>query len=288
MNRRGFTLIQLMVSIGLTSVIILILSQFAAESFNYVHGMKRSLDIEDTVAMVRRTLAKNNECTLNLGNKGLKLQGGPQGTLLTGLDQHQKNGTVVASLIKSGQVDRGVKLTRIQLRNVAAIAPDVNVANLVFSFDKGRGKIQSRQEIIPLVVKEKNGVITECWTREYTPRYVLDLICRQANGIDEIFIFEECKVIQGKWYPGTLYHAECPSGSSPRPAPDVLDCRTEGYLPNSDDYIVRAPSTNGGTLQVSRPPAVIRYNSATRSCTCAYAGDLATPDAKCAIRCFED
>ncbi|WP_413295458.1 hypothetical protein ACLSU7_05535 [Bdellovibrio sp. HCB185ZH] len=250
--------------------------------------MKRSLDIDDTVSVVRRTLAKNNECTLNLGNKGIKLPAGSQGTLISSFYHHQKDGTALSPLVKSGQMDGGVKLTRMQLRKVAAIAPDVSVANLVFSFDKGHKKIGSRQKIIPLVVKEKNGIIVECWTREYTPRYVLDLICRQANGIDDIFIFEECKAVQAKWYTGSLYHAECPSGSSPRPAPDVLDCRTEGYLPNSDDYIVRAPSTNGGTLQVSRPPAIISYDSTTRSCTCAYAGDLPTPDAKCAIRCFED
>ncbi|WP_413560779.1 type II secretion system protein J [Bdellovibrio sp. HCB209] len=288
MNRRGFTLIQIMVSIGLTSIIMLILSSFAADSFKYVNGMKRSLDMEDTVATVRRSLAKNNECTLNLGNKGIKLVSGEQGTLIEGFSNHEKNGAEISSIIKSGDTDRGVKLSRIQLRKVAAIAPDVNVANLVFTFDKGSGKVASREKIIPLVVKEKGGVITECWTREFTPRYVLDLICRQANGIDEIFIFEECKAVQSKWYTGTLYLAQCPSGTSPRPSPDILDCRAEGYLPNSMDYMVKAPSTSGGTLDVSRPPAIIQYNTATRSCICAYAGDLAIPNAKCAIRCYDD
>ena len=292
-SEAGLSFIELIVTLGITSIVMLGISSLMETSVKMKKGIELSAKQLDLVNQIRVVLKKPNSCTLNL--KGLTLDSSnPKGQVIDLF--YPKAGAADPSVFTKGlSISKDLETRGIQLeplRMVPYVPLDTEtwlVKVLINTKKKGNfiGTREAWDEVIAQVaIDPATRVITNClaMTEDDMPKddgknQFNDRICQLMSNGEQIYdpITKGC-ISNLTCVPGSEYTAACPAQT------EIVKCDAIGVSDPGAVKVVRAYE-NGTTRESGPPPAICETDKATNSGKCLYATGSDHSAAKCRACC---
>lgn len=294
-NNSGMSLIQLIIALGVASVMIIMMAHLSTSTFGMFQHIEKASMASDTFEEVKASLMSQKQCTLNLKGVSLSMNS-PTGGAIDRLRNFDKDGNPTGNIAVTGVENRGLIVRSLRLRPVAKVDATLTVANLRMTFQKagvnktGPGEFQRD---LPIYARTQNDLVTECWGRKDQGTAEANQVCVTISGgaLDTFDIESgKCVLGNGEWFDGTPTSASCPAGTLMSPfARAETNC--EGRMP--EGFVDPFPPTNvtmtdGSTQKAMRPFVLRELNGST--CTCDWAQDLPAATialGKCRILCIK-
>ena len=292
-GRSGFNLVELSISLGLLSVIGLIISQFSASAFGFFSNTQKSMQINDSFELLRLTLA--TQCTPNLKGKALSLNN-MSGAGLPSISSFAPDlVTPLNPVLQTGSTHNGLLIQNIQLLPKVQVNTSLILAELQVNFSsQGGGALQNVLRTLPIFAQVDSDKVSSCWLRPDTANMISsNEICIVASN-SQLDYFDpatnSCTRANASWHSGSTASATCPTGTVlPIGATPGYFCK--GGPPSGfSDSFATTPITFsiGGTQPKRRPYVMTTLNNASATCNCHWATDLATSSAfRCQILCAQ-
>jgi type II secretory pathway pseudopilin PulG len=294
-RQQGFTLMNLLLSLGLVATVALALAAIAGSSSSFLSNMDQMARINDTMDEMLNGLSIDGQCKKNFLNVGLSATP-PVESQVNKVSFFDPSG-IPHDILALNQVLPGIAVKDLRLVPGPEINSSVVAASLQVTFQKSSTDGgQTIRRSIPIFAVTQAKKLVDCWVRKVNPSIVYDQICLTSSGqvLDKFDpIANECTVTNGRWVPGTSTAASCPGGAyvAPSNASSLSHCRVQ--LPSgwSDPAIGTAPPipfTNGYSSTGLRSPFLLVLNKAANSCQCYWATDIPaanTTGATCQVLC---
>jgi prepilin-type N-terminal cleavage/methylation domain-containing protein len=300
-NQKGMTLIEIVVTLGVASIVLGVLGSFAVSTMGMFDHSAKVLMAGEAFEDIRATMTAKAQCTANLAGKSFSATD-PAGLVLQQIGNFDAAGTVVSTSAVVDKDYRGLKVTGLALKPVAQVGTNLIIGNLEISFKKSSGLKSGFSDIVrvlPLFVRLNAGKITECWSKVEKPG-VLDVaaatgtICSASSGGSTNTydpVTGTCKVGNSQWIKGSLTSASCPAGMTVAPNPGAYStCKGDVDGQVFQDPVAQVPVQlqNGMNIPSSRPALLQDYKNG--ACVCTWAQDLPASSlvgATCDILCVK-
>lgn len=291
----GMSLIELVIAMAVGAVMLTAVSYLAASTMRFFAQADRDGNISDIHESVKVTLTSKTQCTNNFLNIALT-SSDVNGVPLTKISNFDQNSNITAALVETAKDYRGVTVSKLLLRPVAAAGTNLLIANLEINLKTSNGANEFTR-VVPLYARMQNGKIKECWSKKEQQSAnptEANVVCEEvSSGAKRVYdpVLKKCVTGKAKWVVGDLRGASCPPGwQMPKDGGAYTACKGQVDPMYWDDPIAQVPVTlqDGTVLASSR--AAIKHLVDNGSCVCAWADDLpakSLTNANCQILCVE-
>ncbi|HEY8269417.1 MAG TPA: prepilin-type N-terminal cleavage/methylation domain-containing protein [Pseudobdellovibrionaceae bacterium] len=283
MKVRGFSLVEMLISVAVISCLVLVLTFFSQNAFRIFANMEKTKSIAEVMEQLRFTLAVGEQCSLNFKDLPLSVAdtaGVPLQSIST-FDNNTKlknSDIVVVSAGSNLTSAQSILLIPQSQLNIGLIS-----ANLQVAFQAGNNaNVPAILRSLPILVRVQGGKVQECWVKRDSSHVAGGLLCQAltAQALNSVGS-TQCELRNGRWFIGTSTQASCPAGALlPAQANSDANCAVD--MPSS--FVDTFPKSNisvvsgGGTDQwpMARSPVLLSLDAPSSTCYCDAAADLSS------------
>lgn len=276
-SARGFSVIELIICVGIVMIFLSAATDLTTVSFNRWNGILKSSKNNSIVDEIRNALASEGTCSRNLQGKDAAMNGPHSVVPVAGLDYFDDSGNKERNLVT---VDPNARngAVGIEIRTRTAISASELLGDLVVSMIMpGTTSTVIRREL-PILLTVSGGKITTCRTAVPAEEILMEKSCELGGQGNNTWdpITHKC-VYTGpvtKVRGTTPFVATCPEGWV-LPDNHQVSCGHSDFPPGLVDPAPKLTRTYGdGSVRSSPPRPVICAPVDPKTCGCIYAVEL--------------
>lgn len=158
--KKGFSIVEIMVALGISSVLVLAIMNAQKISEESMGNIKRNNDINELIQFLTAELSKDEVCQKNFGNKAIV---NSYSSII-----NKQGGTILATGAYNPETKQGGTKSNINIVSMATSAGTGNKMNLTVTYRqlvKGWENASTNETfVLPINVYLKNGLINSCYS----------------------------------------------------------------------------------------------------------------------------
>lgn len=274
---KGFSLLEMVISLAVISCLVLILSYFSQNVFMVFGNIEKTKAMTEVMEQLRFTLASGEQCSLNLKDLPFDVAN-TAGIPIPRLSTFDNN-----TKLRQSDIVVSSEAQKILLIPVSQVNTGLISANLQINFQpRSAGSAAAVSRVLPIVVRVQQGNIQECWLRKDRAQVEVSQLCiTLTGGALDMLVGMKCELANGKWFVGSSSLATCPSGTLlPPNAKTSTNCDASfppGFKDEFPKTDVPVVSRKGmGSVRRARDPILLSLDTASSTCYCDAAMDIPT------------